>query len=171
VRIFALPVLVACSPAVVPAAESRYLIEPPVAPVTTAPALAPVPEPPQRVTLARRVCTGPADLPKEPSRTAACCYPAIHALVRPLRAAHAELRACYEARRAIRKDVVAFQFRIEQDGTIARVCAEPSSTLDDEDAVRCMTEVIARVRYPAQSDAEVALCGLTSITYPVHFEP
>ena len=51
------------------------------------------------------------------------CYPAKEMLMQPIRAIYPALRACYQAR--TKKDAegrVVFHFRVEQDGTIQRVC-------------------------------------------------
>jgi hypothetical protein len=135
------------------------------------PELLPVPAKPE-VRLGHAVCAGPINREKERPRRAACCYPGQEAIRRPLRAAYADLRVCYEARK--KRDAegrVVFDFRIAQDGTIPRVCASEASNVDDEDAVRCMVEVLRKVRYPAMSNEERDLCGLIKLTYPVIFEP
>lgn len=92
--------------------------------------------------------------------------------MRPIRAAFPALRACYEAR--AKRDAegrVVFSFRIEQDGSIQRVCTGEPTTMDDEGAVRCMVDELRKVRYPAMSNEERDLCGLSSLSYPVVFEP
>ena len=124
--------------------------------------------------LAHQVCVGVAAraLPKQRPRKASCCYPAKELIVRPIRATYPDLRACYQARKKTEAEGrVVFAFRVEQDGSIARVCTGEGSTMDDEDAARCMVEAMRRVRYPAQTDAEVDLCGLLAFQYPVTFEP
>jgi hypothetical protein len=120
------------------------------------------------------VCSGPSDAKKrvDRPRRAACCYPARDAILKPLRAVYPALRACYDARK--KKDAegrVVFDLRIEQDGTLPRVCASEASSFDDEDAVRCMVLVMRTVRYPAMSDEERDFCGLLRLSYPVVFEP
>jgi hypothetical protein len=117
------------------------------------------------------VCVG-AVPPVDPPRRALCCYPAKDLLVRPIRAAYPALLACYEARK--RREAagrVVFAFRIEQDGRILRVCATAASTMDDHDATLCMVEAVRKIRYPAISQEERDFCGLTSLNYPVTFEP
>jgi hypothetical protein len=112
------------------------------------------------------------NLKKVPPHTAACCYPAKEMLVRPIRATYPALRACYEAR--TKRDAagrVVFHFRIEQDGTIQRVCTVDATSVDDEDAVRCLVTEVCKARFPAMSDAERNLCGLITLDYPVDFEP
>jgi hypothetical protein len=124
------------------------------------------------VHLAHPVCVGPVTLKKERPRKATCCYPAMEALKRPIRAIFPALRACYDARR--KKDAagrVVFTFRVEQDSSIQRVCSGESTSVDDEDAVRCMVTELRKARFPAMSDAEVDLCGLVKMSYPVVFEP
>lgn len=121
--------------------------------------------------LGRRICSGHPG-PKERPHTAACCYPAKELLVGPLRSLFPRLRGCYEARK--KKDAhgsVAFTARIEQHGAVVHACASEASTMDDEDAVTCMVEALRTLHYPASSDADVALCGLVTITYPISFEP
>lgn len=122
--------------------------------------------------LAFPVCVGPVPLKKVPPRTASCCYPAREMLTRPIRAVYPALRACYEAR--TKKDAagrVVFHFRVEQDGTIQRVCTGDATSVDDEDAVRCMVGEVRKARFPAMGDAERDLCGLVTLDYPVVFEP
>jgi hypothetical protein len=122
--------------------------------------------------LAHPVCVGPVTLKKEHPRKASCCYPAMEALKRPIRAVFPALRACYEARRKKEAEGrVVFTFRVEQDGSIQRVCSGESTSVDDEDAVRCMVTELRKARFPAMSDGEVELCGLVKMSYPVVFEP
>jgi hypothetical protein len=93
-------------------------------------------------------------------------------LKRPIRAAFPALRACYDARRKREAEGrVVFTFRIEQDGSIQRVCSSDATSVDDEDAVRCMVTELRKVHFPAMSDEEVDLCGLIKMSYPVVFEP
>lgn len=92
--------------------------------------------------------------------------------MRPIRAVFPALRACYEAR--AKRDAegrVVFHFRVEQDGTIQRVCTGDATSVDDEDAVRCMVAEVKKARFPAMSDAERDLCGLVTLDYPLVFEP
>ena len=129
------------------------------------------PEPEAR--LGHDVCAG-SPLPKEKPRTpkATCCHPAKELLVRPIRAVYPAVRACYDARtRTSAEGRVLLSFRIEQDGSVKRVCAKDTSTMDDEPAARCMAEALRGIRYPAMSDDERDLCGLITITYPVVLEP
>jgi hypothetical protein len=121
--------------------------------------------------LGKKICSGTPG-PKDRPKRAVCCYPAKEVVLRPLRAAFPALRACYDARE--KRDAegrVAFTFRIEKDGSVAHACAGENSTMDDEGAARCMLEVLRDLRYPSSSDAEIDLCGLMTITYPVGFEP
>ncbi|MBX3187511.1 MAG: AgmX/PglI C-terminal domain-containing protein [Labilithrix sp.] len=119
--------------------------------------------------LAHPVCVGPV-VPNDPPHRAACCYPSRELIVRPLRAAFPALRACYEARANLEAEGnVVFQFRIELDGSVTRVCASEASTMDDEASVRCMIAAIKDVRFPGMSREERDLCGLISLHYPVTF--
>ena len=181
--------LAACAPAAVqPAppshevAEIAAVTEPvestiPAAPHTPMPALllpkvAAEPQPKPEGHLAHPVCIGPINLKKDRPRKASCCYPAKDLIVAPIRAAYPALRACFDNRK--NKDAegrVVFVFRVEQDGSIPRVCSGEPTTLDDADAVRCMVEEIRKVRYPAMSDFDRDFCGLFSFNYPVTFEP
>jgi hypothetical protein len=126
--------------------------------------------------LGHAVCVGPA-LTKDPPHTASCCYPAMELIKRPIRGAFPALRACYEARQnRSAEGRVVFAFRIEQDGSVQRVCAGEASTMDDEPAVRCMVEVIRKIRWEAMGTPKTTkenrdLCGLISLKYPVVFEP
>lgn len=130
----------------------------------------PKPEPAPPPVRSAPVCVGDVNLAKEKPHRAACCYPARELLVRPIRAMFPELRACYEqARNAEAEGKVAFKFRIEEDGTIRRVCGEADTPLLDDDVVRCMAERLRTVRYEARTDDDVALCGLIQISYPVRF--
>ncbi len=92
--------------------------------------------------------------------------------MRPIRAISPALRACYDARaKKSAEGRVVFAFRIEQDGTLRRVCAGEASTMDDEPAARCMVEEMKRLRFGAMSDEERDFCGLITLAYPVTFEP
>jgi len=122
--------------------------------------------------LAHPVCIGAVSLKKEHPRKASCCYPAMEVLKRPIRAVFPALRACYDARK--KRDAagrVVFTFRIEQDGSIQRACSGDATSVEDEDAVRCMVTELRKVRFSAMSDEEVDLCGLVKLSYPVVFEP
>jgi len=135
------------------------------------PSHAPGPAPKVEGHLGHRVCIGPIVV-KDPPHKAACCYPAKELLIRPIRAAYPALRTCYEARRnKAAEGRVIFSFRIEQDGSVKRVCATESSTMDDEPAIKCLIEAIREIRWPGMSTAERDLCGLISLDYPVVFEP
>lgn len=66
-----------------------------------------------------------------------------------MRAAYPALRSCYEGRAdAAAEGRVVFQYRIEQDGSLARVCAGEHSTMIDRGALRCMVEELRKVRFP-----------------------
>ena len=118
------------------------------------------------------VCVGPINVKKDRPHTAACCYPAKEVLVKPIRAAFPALRACYDNRKnKVAEGRVVFVFRVEQDGSVPRVCSGDATAVEDEDAVRCMVEAMRKVRFPSMSDAERDLCGLFSFNYPVMFEP
>lgn len=122
--------------------------------------------------LAHPVCIGTVTSKKERPRKASCCYPAMEVLKTPIRAVFPALRACYEAR--AKRDAegrVVFTFRIEQDGSLQRVCSGDATSFDDEDAVRCMVTELRKARFPAMSNEEVDLCGLIEMSYPVVFEP
>ncbi len=122
--------------------------------------------------LAHDVCVGVTTLPKEPPHTAACCYPARELILRPLRAAFPALRACFDARAD--PDAggrVLFRFRVEQDGSVKRVCAAAEvTTMDDEPALRCMVDALSKAQWPGMSNEEAKLCGLLTLNYPVVFE-
>ena len=122
--------------------------------------------------LARTVCAGTLGVHAPPRpRKMACCYPDKELIVRPIRSVFPALRACYDARKnADAEGRVVFDFRIEQSGLIERVCSGESTSVEDEEAVRCMMEVLRQVRYPAMSEEEVDMCGLLSFHYPVTFE-
>ena len=64
-----------------------------------------------------------------------------------------------------------FSFRVEADGSVARACAEKTTPMLDEQALRCMLDVLLTLHYPAMDPDETELCGLFHITYPVEFEP
>ncbi len=116
------------------------------------------------------VCIGSV-LARDPPHEAACCYPAMELIKRPIRAAFPRLRACYEARK--NPDAtgrVSFFFRIETDGSVARVCAEEASAMYDVPALECMVEAIREVRFPAGGQADRDMCGLISLHYPVVFK-
>lgn len=122
--------------------------------------------------LAHPVCIGRVDLKKQKPHTMACCYPAKELIARPLRASFPALRTCYENRKnKAAEGRVVFVFRVEQDGSIQRVCSGDATSVEDEDAVRCMVEAMRKVTYPAMSNEEVTMCGLLSFNYPVMFEP
>lgn len=122
--------------------------------------------------LAHPVCIGAVTSKKDPPRKASCCYPAMEALKRPIRAVFPALRACYEARKKREAEGrVVFTFRIEQDGSLQRVCSGDATSFDDEGAVRCMVTEFRKARFPAMSDEELDLCGLLKMSYPVVFEP
>ncbi|HSO32149.1 MAG TPA: hypothetical protein VLT33_06530 [Labilithrix sp.] len=165
------------APASLPSPELSTAIAAAVASAPDWPRPVPSPDPPATPTkpeghLVHPVCVGPVRQAKERPHKAVCCYPAKELLVRPIRAAYPALRACYDARK--KKDAegrVVFQFRVEQDGSIPRVCSGDSTSMDDEDSVRCMVGVMQQVRFPAMSDAERDFCGLFSFNYPVIFEP
>ncbi len=111
-------------------------------------------------------------LAKDPPHEAGCCYPAMGELKRSFRAAFPGLRACYEARtNPAAEGTVRFEYRIEEDGSVKRVCVEEGSTMDDEAAARCMAEVVRAVRFPAIGKEGRDLCGLILLHYPVVFEP
>jgi len=68
-------------------------------------------------------------------------------------------------RRAQEEDAagrVVFTFRIEQDGSIQRACSGDATSVEDEDAVRCMVTELRKVRFSAMSDEEVDLCASSS---------
>ena len=75
------------------------------------------------------------------------------------------------AREAGRRGPRGLPLRVEQDGTIQRVCTGDATSVDDEDAVRCMVAEVKKARFPAMSDAERDLCGLVTLDYPLVFEP
>lgn len=122
--------------------------------------------------LAHPVCIGAVTSKEDRPRKASCCYPAMDALQRPIRAVFPALRACYEARNKREAEGrVVFTFRVEQDGSLERVCSGDATTFDDEAAVRCMVTELRKARFPAMSDEEVDLCGLVKLSYPVVFAP
>jgi outer membrane biosynthesis protein TonB len=130
-----------------------------------------VPDAAVEATLGKRICVGSPG-PRERPHRATCCYYGREFLAGPLRAAAPALRACYDARaQRAAQGVVALSFRIEQDGSIAHACATQATTMLDEDALRCILGEVRRVRYPAMSGEDVALCGLITLNYPVRFEP
>jgi hypothetical protein len=117
------------------------------------------------------ICAGAASLPRVKPHRAACCYPAWELVKRPIRAIHPALRSCYAAGQS--RDVggrVVFEYRIEQDGSVRRVCSSAGTTLDDA-SVRCMLEETRNLRFHAATDEDVALCGLITLRHPVRFEP
>jgi hypothetical protein len=121
--------------------------------------------------LGKKICVGRPG-PRERPHRAACCHYPRDFLVRPLKAATPALRACYEARtQREARGRVSLSFRIEQDGSIAHVCANEATTMLDEDALRCILGEIRRAHYPPMSDGDVDLCGLMTLNYPVVFEP
>jgi hypothetical protein len=134
----------------------------------------PRPGPPAKVEghLRHPVCLGPVQ-PPDPPHKAACCYPAMEALKRPMRGIYPALRACYEARQnKAAEGRVGFAFRIEQDGSVKRVCATEGSAMDDEPALTCMVAVVQKVRWEAIGKEGRDFCGLISfLDYPVIFEP
>jgi hypothetical protein len=128
-------------------------------------------EEPVETSLGKKICVGRPG-PRERPHRAACCYPARDYLTRPLKAAFPAMRACYDARTVREaRGRVSLSFRIEQDGSIAHVCANEATTMLDEHALRCILGEVRRVRYPATSDEDVELCGLVTLSYPFVFEP
>jgi hypothetical protein len=131
--------------------------------------VASAPPPPAEKHLAP-ICIGLANLSKERPHTAACCYPAKEVYARPIRAALPAVHSCWTSGKRTMGRVV-LSFRIEQDGTVKRVCSTEATTLDDEPAVRCILGEMIKVFYPSMSDDERNLCGLISLSYPLTFEP
>jgi hypothetical protein len=168
-RLAVLPLLLgvaACGTAASPQTD-------PEEPVTTVVASSAPEGPPAKIEghLAHAVCLGPV-LAADPPHKATCCYPAMELIKRPIRGAFPALRACYEARsNKAAEGRVVFAFRIEQDGSVKRVCASEGSTMDDEPALACMVDVIHKVRWEGMSKESRDFCGLISLNYPVVFEP
>lgn len=116
----------------------------------------------------RTVCRGRATLSPDPKPEYLCCYPAKDLLVRPIRDAYPTMRACVVKSGHEIDGRVSFAFRIEKDGSVARVCT--TTDVDDPPIVDCLADAILALRYPAQGDEEVRHCGLVRLAYPVTFQ-